>query len=439
MRVLVVGNGGREHAMAWKIAQSPNVSQVFVAPGNGGTETEKKVKNIAIASTDITALIDFAKNNQVGLTIVGPEAPLVLGITDAFEQAGLLCFGPSQRGAELEGSKAFTKDFLARYQIPTAAYATFTETAPALVYAQQQTFPVVIKADGLAAGKGVVIAETYEQAQKTIQEMLDERSFGDASGRIVIEDFLFGEETSFIVITDGDTVIPLATSQDHKRRDDHDLGPNTGGMGAYSPAPLVTPLLEARIMQEVIYPTLAGLKKDQRPYKGFLYAGLMINSAGEPKVLEFNCRLGDPETQPILIRLKSDLVDLCLATLEGRLNQTSVEWDLRPAVGVVLAAKGYPDQYAKGEPITHIPDETPTQKVFHAGTQKVGDQICSNGGRVLCATAMGHTIQEAKSAAYELVEKIEWAGKFYRTDISDKAHTLISDKSPPLISDKAQA
>ncbi len=421
MNILIIGNGGREHAMAWKIAQSPQVTHIFVAPGNGGTAIEKKVENIPITSTNITELVAFAKAQSIALTIVGPEAPLVLGITDAFEKEGLLCFGPSLRGSELEGSKAFTKDFLARYNIPTAQYGNFFDVQDALKYIENHPYPLVIKASGLAAGKGVIIAENAAIAQATIRDMLEKHAFGEASKCIVIEEFLQGEETSFIVVTDGDKVIPLATSQDHKTRDDGDKGPNTGGMGAYSPAPLVTPELEERIMREVIYPTLAGLRKENRPYKGFLYAGLMINKNNEPKVLEFNCRLGDPETQPILFRLKSDLVELCLMTLTNRLDEYIIEWDSRPAIGVVIASKGYPDAYPSGDIIRNIPIETTTQKVFQAGTRREDNETLSDGGRVLCATALGNNLKQAKKAAYELVQQIEWENKFYRSDIGDKA------------------
>ncbi len=422
MNVLIVGGGGREHALAWKVAQSPLVHKVFVAPGNAGTALEPGVENVPIEADDLVALRYFALEHGVTLTIVGPEAPLVEGIVDDFNTAGLKCFGPGKAAAQLEGSKAFCKDFLTRHGIPTAAYASFTDVAAASDYIAQLATPIVVKADGLAAGKGVVIAQTHEEALTAIQDMLTGDSFGEAGSRVVIEEFLTGEEASFIVMADGTHALALATSQDHKARDDGDKGPNTGGMGAYSPAPVVTPDIHQRVMREVIEPTLIGMAKDGIPYTGFLYAGLMIAQDGTPKVLEYNCRFGDPETQPILMRLKSDLVELCLAAIDGKLDQVSAEWDPRPALGVVMAAGGYPGPYRKGDPIGGLPG-LPSEhtKVFHAGTWHHDFHIVTSGGRVLCVCALGDSVPEAQRRAYEVAGKIRWKGAFYRKDIGHKA------------------
>lgn len=422
MKVLIIGGGGREHALAWKAAQSPSVTQVFVAPGNGGTEVEAKISNVSISAEDLPALLEFAQTEQINLTIVGPEAPLVMGIVDQFQQAGLACFGPSQAAAQLEGSKAFSKDFLAKHNIPTATYQTFSKVSPALDYVQAQGAPIVIKADGLAAGKGVIVAETLQQAEEAIKDMLSGNAFGDAGSRVVIEEFLDGEEASFIVMADGETALPFATSQDHKRVGEGDTGLNTGGMGAYSPAPVVTPAVHQRIMQEVINPTLAGMAADGMPYSGFLYAGLMIMPDGSPKVIEFNCRFGDPETQPIMLRLQSDLVQLCLAALDKTLSQQQIEFDQRAAVGVVLAAGGYPGSYAKGLPISGADAKSDAdQKLFHAGTQIKEGQLVTSGGRVLCATALANNVTQATRRAYDLVQKISWQDSFYRKDIAHRA------------------
>ncbi len=421
MKILIVGSGGREHALAWKAKQSSNVSQVFVAPGNAGTALEDNITNVAITVEDIPALIKFAQQEDIALTIIGPEVPLVLGIVDAFSTAGLKCFGPSAKAAQLEGSKTFCKDFMARHDIPTAEYQTFTETQPAIDYIRAKGAPIVVKADGLAAGKGVIVAETEQQAIAAVEDMLSGNSFGEAGHRVVIEEFLDGEEASFIVIADGDNALPMASSQDHKARDNGDKGPNTGGMGAYSPAPLVTAELHKRVMDEVIKPTLKGMQDDGVPYTGFLYAGLMINKDGAIKVLEYNCRFGDPETQPIMMRLQSNLVDLCLAALDKNLAKTSTEWDARPALGVVLAAGGYPDSYEKGAIISGLGNETEDSKVFHAGTTEKDGDIVTSGGRVLCACALGDDIADAQKKAYELTNKISWDNVFYRTDIGFKA------------------
>ncbi|MDH5454600.1 MAG: phosphoribosylamine--glycine ligase [Gammaproteobacteria bacterium] len=422
MNVLIIGSGGREHALAWKCAQSPRVEEVLVAPGNAGTAREDKVRNVDVPADDIDALLRLARAENVGLTIVGPEAPLVAGIADRFNELGLPCFGPTAAAAQLEGSKAFTKDFLARHNIPTADYRNFTELAPALTYIREQGAPIVIKADGLAAGKGVIVAMTLAEAEQAATDMLAGGSFGDAGARIVVEEFLAGEEASFIVITDGDTILPMATSQDHKARDEGDTGPNTGGMGAYSPAPVVTPQIETRIMDEVIRPTLQGMKADGNPYLGFLYAGLMIMADGTPKVIEFNCRMGDPETQPIMARLKSDLVDICLSTLDGELAEREAVWDTRAALGVVMAAGGYPASYAKGKVISGLDTaDSNTQKVFHAGTTSDGDAVKTNGGRVLCVVGLGDTVAEAAQDAYAAVDKIAWEDVYLRRDIGHRA------------------
>src|SRR6202790_2098839 len=421
MKILIVGGGGREHALAWKCAQSSRVDHVFVAPGNAGTALESKVRNVDITADDIDALLAFATREDIALTIVGPEGPLVAGIVDRFAAAGRACFGPSRAAARLEGSKAFTKDFLERHRIPTASYAAFTKDTSDPSYIRAQRLPLVVKADGLAAGKGVVICETHEAAIETATAMLG-GCFGSAGQTIVIEEFLTGEEVSFIVIASDQSVLPLATSQDHKRRDDGDRGPNTGGMGAYSPSPLVTPALHARIMREVIEPTLRGLRADGNPYQGFLYAGLMIAADGTPNVLEFNCRFGDPETQPILMRLQSDFVDLCEATLEGSLERAEVRWDPRAALGVVMAAGGYPDAYRQGDPISGLDVAAGRPgKVFHAGTRAKGTQIVTAGGRVLCAVGLGDSVAAARGQAYALVNAIHWNLVQYRRDIGYRA------------------
>jgi len=422
MKILIVGSGGREHALAWKAKQSSNVSHVFVAPGNAGTAIENDITNVAIAVEDIPAMIKFAEQEDIALTIIGPEVPLVMGIVDAFTKAGLKCFGPSAKAAQLEGSKTYCKDFMARHHIPTAEYQTFTEVQAAIDYIQLKGAPIVVKADGLAAGKGVIVAETEQQAIDAVEDMLSGNSFGEAGHRVVIEEFLDGEEASFIVIADGENALPMATSQDHKARDNGDKGPNTGGMGAYSPAPIVTPEMHKKVMEEVINPTLKGMRDDDTPYTGFLYAGLMISKDGSIKVLEYNCRFGDPETQPIMMRLQSNLVNLCLAALDKNLSNTTTEWDNRAALGVVLAAGGYPDAYEKGAVISGLPaEEQENSKVFHAGTAEKDGNVVTSGGRVLCACALGDDIADAQRKAYELTDKISWDNAFYRTDIGFKA------------------
>ncbi len=429
MNILIIGGGGREHALAWKVAQSPRVRHVYVTPGNAGTALEPKVTNLGIGVEDIPELVRFARGHDIALTIVGPEAPLVLGVVDAFQEAGLHCFGPTQAAAQLEGSKTFAKDFLARHHIPTADCQSFTELEPALDYIQAKGAPIVIKADGLAAGKGVIIAQTVQAAATTVQAMLRDNAFGTAGRRVVIEEFLQGEEASFIVLVDGQHILPLASSQDHKARDDGDQGPNTGGMGAYSPAPVVTPAMHERIMREVIEPTVRGMAAEGHPYTGFLYAGLMITADGTPKVLEYNCRCGDPETQPILLRLRSDLVELCEAALDGHLDRVTAEWDPRAALGVVLVAGGYPGDYRKGDVIDGLPTgEEEEIKLFHAGTTTKDGRVVTNGGRVLCATALGATVQEAQRRAYELVRRINWDGVYYRSDIGYRAIRREQDK-----------
>lgn len=422
MKVLIVGSGGREHALAWKVAQSDEVEKVFVVPGNAGTAGEPKVINIQIGSDDIEALVDFARKEEVEVTIVGPEAPLVVGITDIFNHAGLKCFGPTKGAAQLEGSKAFCKDFLARYNIPTGLYETFTELEPAINYIRDQGAPIVVKADGLAAGKGVIVARSEAEAVEAVEDMLSRRTFGDAGQKVVIEECLRGEEASFIVMVDGEHILPLATSQDHKARDNGDSGPNTGGMGAYSPAPVVTPEIYNRIMKEVIEPTVKGMAAEGHPYTGFLYAGVMISENGTPNVLEYNCRFGDPEAQPIILRLESDLIEMCLAAFEQRLDRVKVVWDDRAALGVVMAAGGYPVSYDKGDVISGLPEhEQEGVKVFHAGTKIEEGAVVTNGGRVLCSTALGLTVGEAKAKAYELAEGIRWNKVYYRTDIGYRA------------------
>jgi phosphoribosylamine--glycine ligase len=422
VEVLVVGSGGREHALAWKLAQSDKVTKVWVAPGNAGTAREPGVENVPIGSDDIDELLHFARKNEIQLTIPGPEAPLVSGIVDQFDQAGLECFGPTKGAAQLEGSKVFCKDFLARNGIPTARYKTFTDLTPAKGYIREMGAPLVVKADGLAAGKGVIIAQSEAEAMDTAEGMLSGESFGEAGKRIIVEECLTGEEASFIVMVDGSHILPLATSQDHKARDDGDRGPNTGGMGAYSPAPVVTPALHGRIMKEVIEPTVKGMASEGNSYRGFLYAGLMIAHDGTPNVLEYNCRFGDPETQPIILRLQSDLADLCVAAMEQRLDQMNIKWDERAALGVVLAAGGYPVSYQKGDVITGLSEsETEGVKVFHAGTALKNDQVVTSGGRVLCATALGNTVSEAQKKAYDLAQTIHWNGVYYRKDIGYRA------------------
>jgi phosphoribosylamine--glycine ligase len=421
MKVLIVGGGGREHALAWKCAQSSRVSEVLVAPGNAGTAREPKVRNAEVAADDIDGLVDLAAREGIALTIVGPEGPLVAGLADRFAAVGRPCFGPSRAAARLEGSKAFTKEFLERHRIPTASYRAFDAASFDPGYIRSQRLPLVVKADGLAAGKGVIICETHEHAIASAEAMLG-GSFGAAGQTVVIEEFLRGEEVSFIVMASGETVLPLATSQDHKRRDDGDQGPNTGGMGAYSPAPIVTPALHARIMREVIEPTLRGLRTDGNPYLGFLYAGLMIAPDGTPNVLEFNCRFGDPETQPVMMRLDSDLVDLCEAALAGNLGRIAARWDPRAALGVVMAAGGYPDQYHKGDRIEGLAEAARLPgKVFHAGTRDEGGQIVTSGGRVLCAVGLGETVADAQHQAYQLVHAIHWSLVQYRRDIGFRA------------------
>lgn len=422
MKVLIIGNGGREHALTWKVAQSPLADKVYVAPGNAGTAKEAKAENVNISATDIPALVNFAKENAVDLTIVGPEAPLVLGVVDAFRAEGLKIFGPTKAAAQLEGSKAFTKDFLARHHIPTAEYRNFTEIEPALAYVREKGAPIVIKADGLAAGKGVIVAMTLAEAENAVKDMLAGNAFGEAGHRVVIEEFLDGEEASFIVMVDGKNVEPMATSQDHKRVGEGDTGLNTGGMGAYSPAPVVTQEIHQRIMQEVIYPTVNGMAAENNVYTGFLYAGLMIMPNGQPKVIEFNCRFGDPETQPIMMRLQSDLVELCLAACDGNLEQKQSQWCEQVALGIVLAAEGYPDTPRKGDVIHGLDTATTAdEKVFYAGVAQQGNDIVTNGGRVLCVTALGDSVLAAQQKAAQLAERIHWNGRFYRRDIGWRA------------------
>ena len=421
MNVLIIGSGGREHALAWKVAQDERVEKVFVAPGNAGTAIEAKCENVAIDVLALDQLVAFAKDN-VSLTIVGPEAPLVAGVVDRFREHGLPCFGPTAGAAQLEGSKAFTKDFLARHQIPTAEYQNFTDVEPALAYLREKGAPIVIKADGLAAGKGVIVAMTLDEAEAAVRDMLAGNAFGEAGSRVVIEEFLDGEEASFIVMVDGEHVLPMATSQDHKRVGDGDTGPNTGGMGAYSPAPVVTSDVHQRVMDQVIWPTVRGMAAEGNVYTGFLYAGLMIDAAGNPKVIEFNCRFGDPETQPIMLRLQSSLVELIEAANAGTLDKVDAKWDPRCSLGVVLAAGGYPADYAKGDVIQGLDVAvSDSGKVFHAGTALKDGQVTTSGGRVLCATALGNSVREAQQGAYRLAEQISWNGCFYRKDIGYRA------------------
>ena len=422
MNILIIGSGGREHALAWKAAQSPLADTVYVAPGNAGTALESSVENADVDTSDFQALIAFALNKEIGLTIVGPEAPLVNGVVDAFTAAGLKIFGPSRGAAQLEGSKAFTKDFLARHEIPTAAYGNFTDIDEALAYLDEVGAPIVVKADGLAAGKGVIVAMTLEEARSAVRDMLSGNAFGEAGHRVVIEEFLDGEEASFIVMADGKNALPMATSQDHKRVGDGDTGLNTGGMGAYSPAPVVTHEIYQRIMEEVITPTISGMAKEGFPYTGFLYAGLMIMPDGTPKVIEYNCRFGDPETQPIMLRMRSDLVVHCLTALEGKLDEETTEWDERCSLGVVMAAGGYPGDYRTGDRISGLPEEpAEDSKVFHAGTRMEEGEVVTAGGRVLCVTALGHSVSEAQQKAYALVDTISWDDAFCRRDIGYRA------------------
>ena len=421
MKVLVIGGGGREHALAWKLTQSAGVEEVLVAPGNAGTAREAKVRNVDVAAEDLPGLLQLAQTEGVGFTLVGPEAPLVAGVVDLFTDAGLRCFGPSQGAAQLEGSKDFTKEFLVRYDIPTAAYESFTDVDAAVDYIRSQGAPIVVKADGLAAGKGVVVAHSEEVAVAAVQDMLSGNAFGDAGAKVVIEDFIEGEEASFICMCDGQTAVPFASSQDHKARDDGDVGPNTGGMGAYSPAPVLDAQMFERVMTQVVRPTLAGMAHDGVPYVGFLYAGLMITPAGEPKVIEFNCRFGDPEAQPIMMRLRSDLLAACNAALDQNLAGLELEFDSRTALGVVMAAGGYPADYGKGDVISGLDDTLEHCKVFHAGTREVNGEVVTNGGRVLCVVGLGEDVAAAQSAAYAQVEQISWQDCFYRSDIGHRA------------------
>ena len=419
MKLLVIGSGGREHAIAWKLAQSPRVQKVFVAPGNGGTARENGLENVALSA--VPELVAFAKKESIQVTVVGPEAALAAGVVDAFREAGLRIFGPTRAAAQLESSKDFAKSFMVRHKLPTAAHRTFQSADLAKAYVAKRGAPIVIKADGLAAGKGVVVAATVEEAQAAIERMLEQKIFGDAGARVVVEDFLAGEEASFIVMSDGTNILPLATSQDHKRLRDGDEGPNTGGMGAYSPAPIVTPKVHARVMREIIQPAIEGMAQEGLPYVGFLYAGLMIDSSGNPKTLEFNCRLGDPETQPILLRLKSDLLELIERAIDGKLSQVEAEWDRRAGLGVVLAAHGYPDEPRKGDVVTGLPGPADDCRVFHAGTRLEGRDVVTNGGRVLCVTALGDSVRMARTRAYEAVDRIRFEGMQYRRDIGNRA------------------
>ncbi len=422
MKILIIGGGGREHALAWKAAQSPHVSEVFVAPGNAGTQLEPKLTNIAINAEDNSALLEFAQTRHIDLTIVGPEAPLVNGIVDLFQQHDLKIFGPTRAAAQLEGSKTFTKDFLARHKIPTAAYKSFTDSDKACAYLDKVGVPIVIKADGLAAGKGVILAHDMQQAKDTVNDMLAGNTFGQAGSRVVIEEFLYGEEASFICMVDGHHVLAMASSQDHKARDNGDKGPNTGGMGAYSPAPVLTPEIEQRVMQQVIMPTVDGMRDEGNLYTGFLYAGLMIAPNGDIKVLEYNCRFGDPETQPIMMRLESDLVTHCLAAIEGKLDTQTAQWSDKVSIGVVLAAGGYPFDYTKGDVISGIPDATPLSKTFHAGTAfNTQNELVTQGGRVLCCVALSDTLAQAQKNAYSLANAIHWKNIYKRDDIGFKA------------------
>ena len=422
MKVLVIGSGGREHALAWKLAQSTRVTEVIIAPGNAGTATEAKCRNVAVKVTDLDGLLALAQHEAVALTVVGPEVPLVAGVVDRFRAAGLRIFGPTAAAAQLEGSKAFAKDFLARHAIPTAFYEVHSDVGAALAYVHRKGAPIVIKADGLAAGKGVIVAMTLDEAEAAVRDMLSGNAFGDAGARVVIEEFLDGEEASFISMVDGHTALPMATSQDHKRVGDGDTGPNTGGMGAYSPAPVVTPEVHARVMREVVDPTVQGMLADGIPFTGFLYAGLMIDASGAPKVIEFNVRFGDPETQPVLLRLQSDLVDLLDAAIDGRLDGIEAQWDPRPSLGVVMASKPYPDTPVSGDVISGLDAVPASAKVFHAGTAlDAAGNVVSAGGRVLCVTALGASVSEAQRTAYAGVEAISWTHEFHRSDIGWRA------------------
>ena len=422
MKVLVIGSGGREHALAWKLAQSPRVSEVIVAPGNAGTATEAGCRNAPVPVTDLDGLLQLARDEGVALTVVGPEGPLVAGVVDRFRAAGLRVFGPSAAAAQLEGSKAYAKDFLARHRIPTAFYSVFTQVEPALAYVRDKGAPIVVKADGLAAGKGVIVAMTLAEAEDAVRDMLSGNAFGEAGARVVVEEFLEGEEASFISMVDGRTALPMATSQDHKRVGDGDTGPNTGGMGAYSPAPVVTDAVHARVMAEVVNPTVAGMIADGIPFTGFLYAGLMIDASGAPKVIEFNVRFGDPETQPVMLRLQSDLVELVEAAIDGRLHETRAQWDARPSLGVVMAARPYPETPVTGEVISGLDAVPPTAQVFHAGTAlDAAGNVLSAGGRVLCVAALGESVSAAQANAYAGVDAIHWASEFHRSDIGWRA------------------
>ncbi len=422
MKVLVIGSGGREHALAWKLAQSARVTEVVVAPGNAGTATEAKCRNVAVKVTDLDGLLALAQHEAVALTVVGPEVPLVAGVVDRFRAAGLRIFGPTAAAAQLEGSKAFAKDFLARHGIPTAFYEVHSDVDAALAYVRSKGAPIVIKADGLAAGKGVIVAMTLDEAEAAVRDMLSGNAFGDAGARVVIEEFLDGEEASFISMVDGHTALPMATSQDHKRVGDGDTGPNTGGMGAYSPAPVVTPEVHARVMREVVNPTVQGMLKDGIPFTGFLYAGLMIDASGAPKVIEFNVRFGDPETQPVMLRLQSDLVELVETAIDGGLDGIEAQWDPRPSLGVVMASRPYPDTPVSGEVISGLDGVPASAKVFHAGTALDSDgKVVTAGGRVLCVCALGETVSAAQRTAYAGVEAIAWPHAFHRTDIGWRA------------------
>ena len=430
MKILVIGSGGREHALVWKFAQSPRVTEILAAPGNAGTAMEPKTRNVAVAADDLDGLLGLAQSEGVGLTVVGPEQPLVAGVVDRFEAAGARCFGPRAAAARLEGSKAFTKDFLARHDIPSAAYETFDAADAALDYIRSRKLPIVIKADGLAAGKGVIIAETFDEAERTVRDMLEQRTFGDAGARVVVEEFLRGEEASFIAMVDDTRIVPLASSQDHKTRDEGDRGPNTGGMGAYSPAPVLTPELHRRVMDEVMIPTVQGMSAEGMAYRGFLYAGLMIGPDGNPRVLEYNCRFGDPETQPVLARMRSDLTDLCLAAFDGSLDSINVEWDPRAALGVVLASGGYPGSYATGSPISGLDTNFGNDTlVFHAGTREDNGTIVTSGGRVLCVVGLGNTVASAAELAYSSAAHIDWKDVYYRRDIGYRAINRERDSS----------
>ncbi|MEC7560288.1 MAG: phosphoribosylamine--glycine ligase [Pseudomonadota bacterium] len=421
MKVLVIGGGGREHALAWKLKQSAGVEEVLVAPGNAGTANEPGLRNVDVSADDSQGLLAMAQREGIGFTVVGPEVPLVAGLVDDFKAAGLTCFGPSKAAAQLEGSKAFSKDFLQRHKIPTAAHATFTDEQAACDYVRAQGAPIVVKADGLAAGKGVVVAATEDEALAAVSDMLAGNAFGEAGHKVVIEEFLQGEEASFICLCDGATAIPFASSQDHKARDDGDKGPNTGGMGAYSPAPVVTAEVHENVMRQVIEPTLAGMAKDGMPYVGFLYAGLMIDAEGQPKVIEFNCRFGDPEAQPVMMRLQSDLLQACQAAVAGRLAESQLHFDPRVALGVVMAAGGYPQQYDRGDVISGLDKELADTKIFHAGTRMQDGEVVTEGGRVLCVVGLGDNVALAQARAYERVDLIGWRNRYFRKDIGHRA------------------